>query len=68
MAECKHEWGEWEDREWQEAGLIRATVRECKICGKIEFQRGVIYYPEGGIYELLPPDGNIGGALCATGW
>jgi len=53
---------------YKASNRVTATVRICKKCGKEEILWGVICYPEGGIYEFLPSDGSIGGALCAAGW
>lgn len=71
MESCNHVWKE-ENREWYEghnaSNRVVATVRICERCSKEEIVQGQIYFPEGGVYELLSPDGSIGGALCAAGW
>ncbi len=67
--ECECEWGEEEGKEWLEGtSRIQATIRKCKKCGKEEITGGVMYTEGRGVYELLPPDGSMGGALCAAGW
>ncbi len=69
---CDHEWRKEENKEWYEgykaSNRVAVTVKTCKKCEKEEILGGIIYCPPGGIYELLPPDGSIGGALCACGW